>query len=237
MHTVRLGMRALRRMLAAAALLALPVTAYGCASGGDGGGATDDGGGLGPDGASGPDAKPDHTVSEGGTADVGTRDTSSGGDTGPVPANDASDDGGSDAEDGAGEGGTSDATVDAAGVDSGGADAGVDAHAEAGPDAGVDAGHDAGVDAAADTGVDSGPPDTGAPDAGVDAPVLPACAAAYAMGDCTSYAMGTIVSNNGHNWLCSNGNCANCGVPTSMCAPGESGCAWGVVWTDEGACH
>jgi hypothetical protein len=44
------------------------------------------------------------------------------------------------------------------------------------------------------------------------------------------------VSTGGHNWTCSNGNCANCAGYTS-CAPGGSGCPWGAVWTDNGACN
>jgi peptidoglycan/xylan/chitin deacetylase (PgdA/CDA1 family) len=63
-----------------------------------------------------------------------------------------------------------------------------------------------------------------------------ACATAYAQGNCLSYVSGTKVSSNGHNWTCSNGNCANC-ASTSSCAPGGTGCPWGVVWTDNGACQ
>jgi hypothetical protein len=62
------------------------------------------------------------------------------------------------------------------------------------------------------------------------------CAAAYAQSNCPAYYQGITVSSGGHNWLCSNGNCANCGGYAS-CAPGGSGCPWGVVWTDQGACH
>ena len=65
---------------------------------------------------------------------------------------------------------------------------------------------------------------------------LPACAPAYAQGNCLSYVLGTKVASGGHNWTCSNGNCANCATFAS-CAPGGSGCPWGVVWTDGGACH
>jgi subtilisin family serine protease len=64
----------------------------------------------------------------------------------------------------------------------------------------------------------------------------PACAAAYAQGNCLAYAVGTQVSSAGHNWTCSNGNCANC-ASFASCAPGGSGCPWGVVWADNGACH
>jgi peptidoglycan/xylan/chitin deacetylase (PgdA/CDA1 family) len=63
-----------------------------------------------------------------------------------------------------------------------------------------------------------------------------ACATAYSQGNCLAYQQGTQVSSAGHNWTCSNGNCANCAGYAS-CAPGGSGCPWGVVWTDNGACH
>jgi hypothetical protein len=65
---------------------------------------------------------------------------------------------------------------------------------------------------------------------------VPACATPYAVGNCLTYIQGTQVSSGGHNWLCSNGNCANCATFT-QCAPGGSGCPWGIVWTDEGACQ
>jgi hypothetical protein len=99
---------------------------------------------------------------------------------------------------------------------------------DAGPEGGADAGHEAG----ADTGADAGH------DAGADAPAdeLPACSAAYSQSGCFGYVLGTKVSSAGHNWLCSNGNCSNCSG-TASCAPGASGCPWGVVWTDEGACR
>jgi peptidoglycan/xylan/chitin deacetylase (PgdA/CDA1 family) len=64
---------------------------------------------------------------------------------------------------------------------------------------------------------------------------LPVCAPAYAQSNCLSYVQGVKVASAGHNWTCSNGNCANCATFTS-CAPGGSGCPWGVVWTDAGAC-
>jgi hypothetical protein len=65
----------------------------------------------------------------------------------------------------------------------------------------------------------------------------PACAAGYAQSGCLNgYGQNTVVSNGGHNWVCSNGNCTNCAGYTT-CAPGGSGCPWGVVWTDQGACH
>jgi hypothetical protein len=62
-----------------------------------------------------------------------------------------------------------------------------------------------------------------------------ACLPAYAQSNCLAYVAGIRVSENGDNWLCSNGNCANCSL-YSTCAPGETGCPWGVVWTDLGPC-
>jgi hypothetical protein len=63
-----------------------------------------------------------------------------------------------------------------------------------------------------------------------------ACTAAYAKSTCVGYGLGKVVSMGGHNWTCSNGNCANCATFTT-CEPGASGCPWGVVWTDSGACN
>jgi uncharacterized protein YjbI with pentapeptide repeats len=62
------------------------------------------------------------------------------------------------------------------------------------------------------------------------------CATAYATLSCHSYVAGTVVASGGHNWTCTNGNCANC-AGTASCAPGASGCPWGTVWSDGGACH
>jgi hypothetical protein len=62
------------------------------------------------------------------------------------------------------------------------------------------------------------------------------CATPYAQANCLTYAQGTKVSSGGHNWTCANGNCANCQGYAS-CAPGASGCPWGTVWTDNGACN
>jgi len=62
------------------------------------------------------------------------------------------------------------------------------------------------------------------------------CYAAYSQGNCLTYVLNTHVSTGGHNWTCSNGNCMNC-AGYSSCAPGGSGCPWGVVWTDNGACQ
>jgi subtilisin family serine protease len=64
----------------------------------------------------------------------------------------------------------------------------------------------------------------------------PACATPYAQADCLSYLFGTRVSSSGHNWTCSNGNCANC-AGFASCAPGGTGCPWGIVWTDDGPCQ
>ena len=62
------------------------------------------------------------------------------------------------------------------------------------------------------------------------------CEAAYNQANCLSFISGIKVSSGGHNWTCSNGNCANC-ASFASCAPGGSGCPWGTVWTDAGACH
>jgi hypothetical protein len=62
------------------------------------------------------------------------------------------------------------------------------------------------------------------------------CSTPYAQANCLAYQQGTQVSTGGHNWTCSNGNCANCAGYTS-CAPGGSGCPWGTVWTDNGSCN
>jgi hypothetical protein len=66
--------------------------------------------------------------------------------------------------------------------------------------------------------------------------MAPACFPIYSINNCPSYTAGTRVSTGGHNWLCSNGNCANCSWQPG-CAPGASGCPWGVVWTDQGPCQ
>jgi len=65
------------------------------------------------------------------------------------------------------------------------------------------------------------------------------CKPAYNSANCnvyTSYTPATQVSNGGHNWTCTNDNCRNCGQYAS-CAPGGSGCPWGTVWRDDGACQ
>jgi hypothetical protein len=48
--------------------------------------------------------------------------------------------------------------------------------------------------------------------------------------------VGQQVSNVGHNWTCNNANCRNCST-FPECAPGGTGCPWGVVWTDNGTCQ
>jgi hypothetical protein len=63
----------------------------------------------------------------------------------------------------------------------------------------------------------------------------PGCRPAYASSNCALYGVGTQVSRNGHNWTCNSGNCANCAAYAS-CAPGATGCPWGVVWGDNGGC-
>jgi hypothetical protein len=65
------------------------------------------------------------------------------------------------------------------------------------------------------------------------------CLVPYAQSSCITYTMGAQVSSGGHNWTCSNANCSQCATPTysSACAPGGSGCPWGIVWQDNGPCH
>jgi hypothetical protein len=62
------------------------------------------------------------------------------------------------------------------------------------------------------------------------------CTAAYATASCLTYSVGKIVSRNGHNYTCTNGNCMNCASYTT-CEPGATGCPWGVVWSDNGTCN
>jgi hypothetical protein len=62
------------------------------------------------------------------------------------------------------------------------------------------------------------------------------CAAAYSNSACLGYQVGQHVSSKGHNYTCADANCRNCsGYPS--CEPGGSGCPWGNVWTDDGACN
>jgi hypothetical protein len=62
------------------------------------------------------------------------------------------------------------------------------------------------------------------------------CAAGYSKANCLAYTAGSKVSRNGRNYTCANANCMNCAT-TTTCEPGASGCPWGVVWTDAGACN
>jgi hypothetical protein len=90
------------------------------------------------------------------------------------------------------------------------------------------------MDSGVDTGMDTG---TTVQDAGHDtSTTLPDCVAAYNQADCTAYLTGSSeVSSGSHNWLCLT-NCQNC-VTTTDCAPGQTHCPWGAVWSDKGACH
>jgi inhibitor of cysteine peptidase len=63
-----------------------------------------------------------------------------------------------------------------------------------------------------------------------------ACWTPYARSSCTSYQTGAQVSAKGHNWTCANFACMACAW-YSNCAPGATGCRWGAVWTDSGACQ
>ena len=65
------------------------------------------------------------------------------------------------------------------------------------------------------------------------------CFTPYAQSSCLSYTAGKQVSSGGRNWTCANANCSQCAVATyqTACAPGGTGCPWGVVWQDNGPCH
>jgi hypothetical protein len=76
----------------------------------------------------------------------------------------------------------------------------------------------------------------GAGTANVCGTSAPTCVAAYGQGNCVGYSVGARVSAGGHNWTCTNGNCANCAT-NAGCAPGGTGCPWGSVWSDDGACR
>jgi hypothetical protein len=62
------------------------------------------------------------------------------------------------------------------------------------------------------------------------------CVPAYSQSSCYGYVQNTRVSTSGHNYTCTNGNCAQCSAYPS-CAPGATGCPWGTVWRDDGACQ
>jgi hypothetical protein len=82
-------------------------------------------------------------------------------------------------------------------------------------------------EASANDATEEGPPNAGSGGS---------CLPAYAQSNCLAYIAGTRVSAKGDDWLCSNGNCSNCDT-YSTCAPGGTGCPWGVVWTDLGPCQ
>ncbi len=63
-----------------------------------------------------------------------------------------------------------------------------------------------------------------------------ACWTPFASGNCSSYRRGAKVSAMGHNWTCAKRACREC-ASYSTCAPGATGCPWGTVWTDGGACQ
>jgi hypothetical protein len=223
--------RALGRALSLGGLLGLPCAVLACASSEELAPLVDGGGGpefdaMNDVGAS--PEQPDQSVDTGLTStadnfvepDAGTSD---GGDDG-AESSTTGDDAGDAGADGAADAGQ-DAPVES----------GIDANVETGSDAGVESGADAGRDTGADAGADA------RLDTGSDAPAeaadqRPPCATAYNSVDCDGYALGMVISSGGHNWFCSDGNCANCGV-VSTCAPGKTGCPWGTVWTDQGPCR
>ncbi len=63
-----------------------------------------------------------------------------------------------------------------------------------------------------------------------------ACAAPYVRSSCSSFTTGTQVSAGGHNWSCASRSCTACAW-SSSCAPGATGCPYGAVWSDRGACQ
>jgi hypothetical protein len=86
-------------------------------------------------------------------------------------------------------------------------------------------------------GDDSSTVDTGVGDSSQDSLAdARTCATPYNQVGCDRYVPGTTVSRGGRNWLCSDGNCVNCSMFVS-CAPGGTGCPWGIVWADEGPCR
>jgi hypothetical protein len=62
------------------------------------------------------------------------------------------------------------------------------------------------------------------------------CAEPYSQSSCLTFTAGSQVSRNGRNYTCVNANCMNCATDPT-CSPGATGCPWGVVWTDGGACN
>jgi hypothetical protein len=85
-----------------------------------------------------------------------------------------------------------------------------------------------GAGASAPNGGTPGEGAGGAPDAGK-------CAPAFASSACLNLDVGSKVSLGGHNYTCNNDNCRDCDN-TPACAPGQSACPWGAVWTDNGSC-
>jgi hypothetical protein len=62
------------------------------------------------------------------------------------------------------------------------------------------------------------------------------CPVAYSPANCMAYVEEqSQVSSGGHNYLCANANCRMCAVD-ARCAPGGTGCPWGVAWQDNGPC-
>jgi hypothetical protein len=70
----------------------------------------------------------------------------------------------------------------------------------------------------------------------VSMPAPTSCPASFSPDGCLTHVQGTQVMLFGHRWECTSGNCANCAT-FAGCAPGASGCPWGVVWTDRGTCR
>jgi Pentapeptide repeats (8 copies) len=62
------------------------------------------------------------------------------------------------------------------------------------------------------------------------------CAAAYSQTKCSTYVAGVKVSRNGRNYIAVNGNAGQC-ASYAACSPGSTGCSWGLVWNDNGACN
>jgi hypothetical protein len=181
-----------------------------CARGGD-----DDGNTAGDDGGvSGQDTGASPPTSDGSTRDSTARDTS------------------------VGEAASDDGTADVGAYDGGGSDGTGDPDSQTGDDGAMDSGPPMPPDTGPGPGMDSGI-DTGIPvqDAGRETSTnLPSCTAAYDQANCEGYLTGTTqVSSSSHNWLCIT-NCQDCAA-SSACAPGQTGCPWGNVWTDKGACH
>ena len=248
-HRNRLGARAFMRRIAVVAIAALPAAAPACAQGNATIGASqlaatsDTGARTGVDEAA--EGAPSYEAGTGASSDDGAQqegqqEADTAGDENVVDAGDES------AEEAAAEVGAPTGDQDSAG---GPAEASQDAQgsdAQAGEDASAGAQPDGAPDSAASESDGGGDVDTGpgvVADGAADSPSgpLPACAAAYDQANCLAYAQSTtIVSSGGHNWLCFTQNCRNCGDPPPtgpQCAPGGTGCPWGAVWTDQGACQ